>query len=481
MKCPKCGYHSFDYLDRCKKCDNDLSSFKSKFNLRSLIFPHLAVPDAAAPETEEDISESPSPAAPVAAAATTDFGFDFMDESSTPSAPKPEPFESPEMEEIPVEASQDEVPAEDDTFSWDEEPPAVELGTGPETEEETEMGDGPTEDFDWGEDTSPEPLPEEEALEETAENDDTFGLDLSWDSTAAEEDQPQEDEPLETMDAGELPDWDFDEEPSAETKKDKKNQGQEEPSDPFELRGRDAGVLSPVTTETEVAIQEELPFEPELELDPEPELEAETEAAVAGINASAVDLPTEEPTNERPWAEAEEDLLTALDEGLSVPAPSVATLPSTMARVMALVIDLLILAIAILLFLAAGQAALEPSETERLLPSPETLLNLAVPYFLVLFFVCFGYFTLFHFLTGQTPGKMLLRLRVEAESGDPLAFSQAFLRSTGGLFSLLPLGVGFLMILFDSRRRGWNDRLAGTLVIPALPVQETDEEAEDDS
>lgn len=29
MKCPKCGYTSFDYLDECKKCGSDLSTVRS--------------------------------------------------------------------------------------------------------------------------------------------------------------------------------------------------------------------------------------------------------------------------------------------------------------------------------------------------------------------------------------------------------------------------------------------------------------------
>ncbi|MBI3600564.1 MAG: hypothetical protein HY097_07975 [Nitrospinae bacterium] len=29
MKCPKCGYVSFEYLDTCRKCGRDLSQFKS--------------------------------------------------------------------------------------------------------------------------------------------------------------------------------------------------------------------------------------------------------------------------------------------------------------------------------------------------------------------------------------------------------------------------------------------------------------------
>jgi hypothetical protein len=33
MKCPKCGYISFDYLDRCKSCGDDLVPTKIKLNI----------------------------------------------------------------------------------------------------------------------------------------------------------------------------------------------------------------------------------------------------------------------------------------------------------------------------------------------------------------------------------------------------------------------------------------------------------------
>jgi ribosomal protein S27AE len=39
MKCPKCGYTSFDYLDECKKCGKDLAEHKDKYSIRSLMFP----------------------------------------------------------------------------------------------------------------------------------------------------------------------------------------------------------------------------------------------------------------------------------------------------------------------------------------------------------------------------------------------------------------------------------------------------------
>ena len=33
MKCPKCGYVSYDYLDACRKCSVDLVDFKTAIHL----------------------------------------------------------------------------------------------------------------------------------------------------------------------------------------------------------------------------------------------------------------------------------------------------------------------------------------------------------------------------------------------------------------------------------------------------------------
>ena len=113
--------------------------------------------------------------------------------------------------------------------------------------------------------------------------------------------------------------------------------------------------------------------------------------------------------------------------------------PSLGSRLVAGAIDLSILCLTFWVFVVAGEAAFSPGETLRILPSPETLVSLSIPYFLVGFGLFFGYFTLFHFLVGQTPGKMLFGLRVEGLQGeDSLLFSQAFLRSVGGLLSAAP-------------------------------------------
>ncbi|MBN1140520.1 MAG: RDD family protein [Deltaproteobacteria bacterium] len=117
-------------------------------------------------------------------------------------------------------------------------------------------------------------------------------------------------------------------------------------------------------------------------------------------------------------------------------------------------------------FVLLGETALTNSPQEPLfLALASRMADLLIPYFYLFFFLCFGYFTLFHFVSGQTPGKMLCRLRVEDEEGESLDVAQAFLRSAAGLLSLLALGAGYWAILWDSRGRGWNDRLAGTRVV----------------
>lgn len=75
------------------------------------------------------------------------------------------------------------------------------------------------------------------------------------------------------------------------------------------------------------------------------------------------------------------------------------------------------------------------------------------------------YFTWFHGLIGQTPGKILLRLRVEQETGEPMTFGLAFLRWVGYLVSKLALYLGFIWIAFDRRKQGWHDKIAGTVVV----------------
>jgi uncharacterized RDD family membrane protein YckC len=74
------------------------------------------------------------------------------------------------------------------------------------------------------------------------------------------------------------------------------------------------------------------------------------------------------------------------------------------------------------------------------------------------------YFTVFWSLTGQTPGDRLMGIRVYSDTADRIRIRQAFVRYWAMLLAFLPLGAGFLPVLYDEQRRGWHDRIAKTVV-----------------
>ena len=65
-----------------------------------------------------------------------------------------------------------------------------------------------------------------------------------------------------------------------------------------------------------------------------------------------------------------------------------------------------------------------------------------------------------------TPGKMALSLRVvDATTGNTLSVGQSIGRYLGYYVSTIPLLIGLIWVAFDSRKQGWHDKLAGTVVI----------------
>ena len=76
-----------------------------------------------------------------------------------------------------------------------------------------------------------------------------------------------------------------------------------------------------------------------------------------------------------------------------------------------------------------------------------------------------AYFASFWAGTGQTPGARVMGIRVEsAATGGHLRPRVAVRRFLGMVLAFLPLGLGFLPVLTDERKRGLHDRLAGTVV-----------------
>jgi uncharacterized RDD family membrane protein YckC len=74
-----------------------------------------------------------------------------------------------------------------------------------------------------------------------------------------------------------------------------------------------------------------------------------------------------------------------------------------------------------------------------------------------------GYFVLFWSTTGQTPGMRLFRLRVHSRGAVP-SVGRSIVRMVGLVLAIAPFFLGFVPVLFDERRRGLPDFLAGTVV-----------------
>lgn len=147
MKCPKCGYNSFEYLDSCKKCKNDLSAFKQAHGIRSAAVPAVAVAAASAvavaaiaaaapPAKDETFTwEEPATAPPPSSPAKPgDDIFPAMDldfappPPAAPAAPPPLSFDlEPAMAAPAVPPAAEGIGLAD--FSFDE--PAPEATAAP--------------------------------------------------------------------------------------------------------------------------------------------------------------------------------------------------------------------------------------------------------------------------------------------------------------------------------------------------------------
>ncbi len=67
-------------------------------------------------------------------------------------------------------------------------------------------------------------------------------------------------------------------------------------------------------------------------------------------------------------------------------------------------------------------------------------------------------------LAGQTPGMRFLGIRLDVEARG-LRLGKAVKRLLGMVLAAMAFGLGFLGILFDKRRRAWDDRLSGVDVV----------------
>ena len=170
MKCPKCGYNSFEFLDICKKCSAEFVSFKKSMGIKPVVFascenstgaPQQIADDAVAPVSQVTDDESftwdiPAPGDKAQNDKPFDgFNLDFIKTDTEPAAPD---FSFNEVPSIDIPAETKAVTAGAfEGFSFDEtdEPPKEPEAPPPFTEfeqeflgaEDMEFSDAPENNF----------------------------------------------------------------------------------------------------------------------------------------------------------------------------------------------------------------------------------------------------------------------------------------------------------------------------------------------
>jgi uncharacterized RDD family membrane protein YckC len=66
---------------------------------------------------------------------------------------------------------------------------------------------------------------------------------------------------------------------------------------------------------------------------------------------------------------------------------------------------------------------------------------------------------------GATPGKMALGMKVVRPDGSRVDLGRAVGRYFAKLLSMLILGIGYIMVAFDSEKRGLHDMICDTRVV----------------
>jgi uncharacterized RDD family membrane protein YckC len=83
-----------------------------------------------------------------------------------------------------------------------------------------------------------------------------------------------------------------------------------------------------------------------------------------------------------------------------------------------------------------------------------------------------GYGALMWKLKGTTVGGIIFNLRVVRVDARDIEWETAIVRALSCFLSLIPAGLGFFWMLFDSNRQTWHDKIAGTIVV-RVPKHQT--------
>lgn len=153
-------------------------------------------------------------------------------------------------------------------------------------------------------------------------------------------------------------------------------------------------------------------------------------------------------------------------EPLGGPAPGVEFAPYG-ARLVAAILDWIIIGVVVSLLIIVGYILVGSGATIE--GNRITLVDPDARYFPFIFiatFIALLYFPFFWGRGGQTPGMKPFGLRVVRDrDGGPVDWRSALLRLVGLWVATAVMYIGFIWIFIDKRRRGWQDLIAGTVVI----------------
>ena len=135
-------------------------------------------------------------------------------------------------------------------------------------------------------------------------------------------------------------------------------------------------------------------------------------------------------------------------------------------RLVAFVLDFLVLGSVLLLFVsAAGLYLLIQTDwgNESNVTASEEMTAVAIVSTFLLFLPV--YFVALWWWHGQTLGQMAVRIAVTDRDGYHISGWRAIARTITWPLSFLPMGIGILPIFFDAENRALHDMISGTVVI----------------
>ena len=155
-------------------------------------------------------------------------------------------------------------------------------------------------------------------------------------------------------------------------------------------------------------------------------------------------------------------------ESQAGPAPGVEFAPHG-GRLVAYILDGIIIGIVVSVIVVIGGAVLYAGSTmdgNRIVSVSTGPAIVATIIFIIAVLIGLLYFPFFWARGGQTPGMRPFSLRVVRDSdGGSIGWGTAILRLIGLWVAGAVFYLGYIWIFIDKRRRGWQDLIAGTIVV----------------